>query len=127
MSKIICFLFIGKCQPQFDVNQLTKLISKVVDQHYDILSELFPYIANQLFQGGLISNKVKDNPTGNNIIEEFKQKLNYFHKQSQVEEHCKRLLHIFAGIGGSFKYAAEMLRTEWLEKAKIGMGVDLNL
>ena len=130
MYEIICFLFIGKFQPQFDIDQLKTLIFKVVDQHYDKLSGLFQFslsIANKMFQEGLINNEVLDNPTGKKIIDEFKKTLDFIDKQSQVESHCKSLLKVFDDHGGSFKQAAEMLKSKWLKTAQDGMVVDLNL
>ena len=80
-----------------------------------------------MFQEGLINNEVKDNPTGNRIIDEFKVSFIWINKKAQVESHCKSLLKVFCDNGGSFQRAAEMLKSEWLKKAHIGLGVDLNL
>ena len=134
MYKINYFLFTGKCTQQFDIDQLKKLTVEVVDQHYAKLCALVnmsikssSMIANEMFQEGLISNEVKDNPTGNRIIDEFKHRFIWINKKSDAESHCKNLLNVFADNGGNFKYAAEMLKSEWFEKAHIGLGVDLNL
>ena len=128
------FFFTGKYTQQFDIDQLKKLIVEVVDQHYADLCELLnisikssSIIANKMFQEGLINNEVKDNPTGNRIIDEFKLSFNWINKKSQVESHCKSLLNVFSDNGGSFQRASEMLKSEWLEKAHIALGVDLNL
>ena len=134
MCKINYFLFTGKCTQQFDIDQLKKLIVEVVDQHYADLCELLnisikssSIIANKMFQEHLINNEVKDNPTGNGIIDEFKASFVWISKKSQAESHCKSFLKVFCDHGGSFQHASEVLKCEWLEKAQIGMGVDLNL
>ena len=132
MCKINYFLT-GKCTPQFDVDQLKKLIVEVVDQHYADLCELLnisikssSMITNKMFQEGLINNEVKNNPTGNKIIDEFKASFVWINKKSQAESHCKSFLKIFCDHGGSFQHASEVLKSKWLEKAQIGLGVQLN-
>ena len=134
MYKINYFFFTEKCTSQYDIDQLMKLIEEVVNQNYDKLCELVnvslkssSIIAYQMFAKDLICKEVKDNPTGNRIIDEFKHRFIWFNKKSEAESHCNSLLNVFTNNGGNFKYAAEILKSEWLEKAQIGLGVDLNL
>ena len=134
MCKINYFLFTEKCTSQCDIDQLLKLIEEVVNQYYDKLCALVDVslnsslnIANKMFAKGLICNAVLDKPTGNKIIDEFRHRFIWINNKSEAESHCKSLLNVFADNGGNFKYAAEKLKSEWLEKVKIGLGVDLTL
>ena len=104
---------------EVDVKKLKEAISRVLVSYHAGLTCLpkksLPSLANQLYTKGLISNEVKDNPSVDEFIDEFKASLNFMKEVSQVKDHCKKFLKAFIAVGGSYATAANALHKDWIE------------
>ena len=102
-----------------DVKKLKQAIDKVlVSFHADLTGlskKSLRSLANQLYTSGLISNEVKDNPSVDEFISEFKSGLVFMRKTSEVKDHCKKFLKAFMAVGGSYAIAANVLHRDWIE------------
>ena len=127
----IYLIFIAGSTPEFDNDNLNKLIVDVIISHYTKLSELFDKlpkrITNQMFEAKLISSDVRKDPTDEKIMNDLIHLFDWTDKKSDVEKYCKKILKILYNNGGNYKRAAKKLKADWLEKAQNKMGVELNL
>ena len=57
-------------------------------------------LANKLYASGLITDDIKDDPTMNDIIEEFKAYLSISKDVSDVQSNCSKFLKAFITAGG---------------------------
>uniref|UniRef100_A0A1X7TIJ4 Uncharacterized protein n=1 Tax=Amphimedon queenslandica TaxID=400682 RepID=A0A1X7TIJ4_AMPQE len=96
-----------------DVKKVKKVINDVVVSHYDDLTSLpkdaVSDLANKLYAVCLINSTVRDNPSMQAFIIEFKAGLNFKKKLPKVEEHCQKFLSSFIAVRGSCADAAEAL------------------
>ena len=58
---------------------------------------------------------MKDNPSVDGFISEFKASLKFLKEVSQVKDHCKKFLKAFIAVGGSYATAANALHKDWIE------------
>ena len=58
---------------------------------------------------------MKDNPSVDEFISEFKSGLVFMRKTSEVKDHCKKFLKAFMAVGGSYAIAANVLHRDWIE------------
>ena len=58
---------------------------------------------------------MKDKPSIDEFISEFKASLRLLRKVSQVKDHCKKFLKAFMAVGGSCATAANVLHEDWIE------------
>ena len=73
------------------------MIKDVLVTHNASLTSLpkkaLPDHANQLYAVHLINNAVKESPSMEEYIDEFKASLGYKRKLPQIQEHCKNFLN----------------------------------
>ena len=104
---------------EIDVKKLKQIIDRLVVSFHADLTDLpkssLPSLANQLYTSGLISNDVKDKPSIDEFISEFKAGFRLLRKVSQVKDHCKKFLKAFMAVGGSYAIAANVLHEDWIE------------
>jgi hypothetical protein len=70
-------------------------------------------LAAQLFELGLVTAPVRDDPSYDNIIKDFLSGLSYKTTPDEVSRHCEAFLKGFREIGGPFKSASNSLRDDW--------------
>ena len=58
---------------------------------------------------------MKNKPSVNEFISEFKASLRLLKKVPQVKDHCKKFLKAFKAVSGSYATAADVLREQWIE------------
>ena len=87
------------------------------------LSEL----ASQLYTVRLVNNAVRQAPSMEECIDEFKASLSFKRKLPQVEEHCQKFLSSFIAVRGSYADAAEALGEDWIEAIRNELGLDFNI
>ena len=107
------------------------MINDVLVFHYAALTSLsmeaVSDFANNLFTYCLVNNAVKDNPSIEKCITEFKTGLSFKRKLSQVQEHCQKLLNSFFAVGGSYANIAIALGEDWIEAIGNELGFDFNI
>ena len=84
-------------------------------------------LANRLCIHRLIINAVRDNPSMEAFITEFKASLTFIRKLPKVQEHCQKFLSSFIAVGGSCANAAEALGEDWIEAIRNELGFDFNI
>ena len=114
-----------------NVMKLKQVIDKVLVSYHADLTGLpkksLPSLANQLYASGLISNEVKDNPSIDVFIDEFKASLSFMRKVSPVKNHCKKFLKAFMAVGGSYATAANALHKDWIETVNNELNVSFSI
>ena len=99
--------------------------------HYDDLTSLpkdaVSDLANKLYAVCLINSTVRDNPSMQAFITEFKASLNFKRKLPQVQEHCQKFLSSFIAVRGSCADAAIALGEDWIEAIRNELGFNFNI
>ena len=106
------------------------MIEDVLVSHYDVLTSLpkraLPGLANQLFVLRLINNAVRESPSMEEFIDEFRASLCFKWKLSGIQEHCQKFLNSFIAVRGSYADAAMVLHEDWIEAIRNELGLDFN-
>ena len=107
------------------------MINDVLVSHYADLNSLpkksLTGLVNQLYTAKLISNEVREAPSMEECIDEFKASLSFMRKVSQVQEHCQKFLSSFIAVRGSYANAAKFLGEDWIEAIRNELGLDFNI
>ena len=110
------------------MKKLKQVISRVLVSYHADLTGLtkksLPSLASQLYSTGLISTEMKDTPSIDVFIDEFKASLTFMRKVSQVKDHCKKFLKAFMAVGGSYSTAANVLYEDWIETVNNELNVN---
>ena len=103
-----------------NIDKLQKVLKEVLDKNYakltKAMSDCMPQVADEMFARGLISEPVKDNPTTNSIVREFKAGMEFKKKSAQMKEHCDSFLTSLITQRGPAEQFARMIAEEWNEK-----------
>ncbi|XP_019860658.1 PREDICTED: uncharacterized protein LOC109588987 [Amphimedon queenslandica] len=114
-----------------DVDKVKKVINDVLVSHYADLTSLskeaVPDLADRLYAHHLINNAVKDNPSINKCIDEFRASLIFKKKLPQMQEHCQKFLSSFIAVKGSYADAAIALGEDWIEAIRNELGFHFNI
>ena len=89
--------------------------------------EAIPDLTCQLHDFHLINNDVRDNPSMDKFVSEFKACLNYKRRLPEVEEHCQRFLSSFIAVRGRYAASAKVLGEDWIEAIRNELGFDFNI
>jgi hypothetical protein len=112
-----------------DVDKLKLIIDKVLVEYHGTLTELgkrsLPTLADKLYSSQLICKDVKDEPTMNDIVEEFKTIINISTNLSEIQDYLGQFLKAFESIGGSYNKIADVLYMTLLETVKKELNYDL--
>ena len=107
------------------------MIDDVLVSHYRDLNSLpkkgLSELANQLYTVRLINNAVREAPSMEDCIDEFKASLCFQRKLPQVQEHCQKFLRSFIAVRGSCANAAIALGEDWIEAIRNELGFDFNI
>ena len=107
------------------------MIDDVLVSHYADLNSLpkkgLSELANQLYTVRLINNAVKETPSMEEFITEFKASLSFKRTLPKVQEHCQKFLSSFIAVRGSYADAAEALGEDWIEVIRNELGFDFNI
>ena len=107
------------------------MINDVLVSHYADLNSLpkkgLSELANQLYTVHLINNAVREAPSMEECIDEFKASLSFMRKIPQVQEHCQKFLSSFIAVRGSYANAAKFLGEDWIEAIRNELGLDFNI
>ena len=107
------------------------MINDVLVSHYADLNSLpkksLAGLVNQLYATKLISNEVREAPSMEECIDEFKAGLSFIRKLPQVQEHCQKFLSSFIAVRGSSAKAAIALHEDWIEAIRNELGLDFNI
>jgi hypothetical protein len=68
-----------------------------------------------LYASGVIGQAVKDNPSMNDAVGEFKAYLNISTELSEVQEDCGTFLKAFIAVGGSYSKVAHRIHKSLVE------------
>lgn len=117
-----------------DVEKLKKAICRVLVSYHADLTGLpdtsLSSLADQLFTASLISAPLKNTPSIDKFIDEFKASLRFLKKVFQVKDHCMKFLKAFIAVGGSYSTAANALCDDWIETVNnefdISFSIDLD-
>ena len=114
-----------------DVKKVTKVIEDVLVSRFNDLTSLpkeaVPDLGNKLFSHRLINGAVKDNPSMDKYIAEFKAILTLRKTLPRVQELCQKFLNSFIAVGGSYAEAAISLHEDWIEAVRTEVGLDFNI
>ena len=107
------------------------MINDVLVIHDAALTSLpkkaLPDLANQLYAVRLINNAVKESPSMEEYIDEFKAGLVFLYEMADIQEHCQKFLKSFVAVSGSFAGAAKFLHKKWIEALRTELGFDINI
>ena len=92
----------------------------------DLSKEALPALASQLYAVGLITKAVKDKPSIDKFIDEFRAIIACQKKLPQIQDYCQKFLNLFIAIGGSYAAVAKVVHEEWIE-AVTELGLDFNI
>ena len=85
-----------------------------------------PDLANQLYAVRLINNAVKESPSMEEYIDEFKAGLIFLFEMADIQERCQKFLKSFVAVSGSFADAAKFLRRKWIEALGFDFKIDID-
>ena len=107
------------------------MINDVLVSHYAALNSLpkkgLSELANQLYAVRLINNAVKETPSMEECITEFKASLSFKRTLPKVQDHCQKFLNSFIAVRGSYADAAEALGEDWIEVIRNELVFDFNI
>ena len=89
--------------------------------------EAIPDLTRQLYDFHLINNDVRDNPSMEKFVLEFKACLNFKRKLPEVEDHCQKFLSSFIAVRGSYAASAKALGEDWVEAVRNELEFDFNI
>ena len=114
-----------------DIYKLRRVIRNVLVQHHASLDESsrdsLQLLANEMYAAGLISSTVRQSPSFDNIIAEYKATLSAMSSLSEIVHYCVKFLSILTKIGGSCAMASQAIREFWIRDCKAKCGVELQL
>lgn len=79
-------------------------------------------IARELSQVDIISQPVRESPTCDAIIGEFKSVLQMKSTTDELENHCMNFLKALSNVRGPVAEAAHMLADEWMKETDLQIG-----
>ena len=107
------------------------MIEDVLVTHNAALTSLpkkaLPDLANQLYAVHLINNAVKESPSMEEYIDEFKAGLIFLYEMGDIQERCQKFLKSFIAVSGSFADAAKFLHKKWIEALRTELGFDFKI
>ena len=110
---------------------MTKVIEDVLVSRFNDLTSLpkeaVTNLGNNLFSHRLINGAVKDNPSMDQYIAEFKAILTLRKMLPRVQELCQKFLNSFIAVGGSYAEAAKSLHEDWIKAVRTEVGLDFNI
>ena len=80
-----------------------------------------------MFEAGLITTDLRDNPVYNDIEVNFTLLLKYLKTKEKFEEHCQKFIEALTNLGGPLETVADTLKDEWKKKVKDGLKIEFNL
>ena len=89
--------------------------------------ETLPLLATKLYSSGLINETVKNEPSMDRCISEFKASLLFQRSVSNIQMHCIKLLKSFIAVGGSFAAAANVLKEDLIEAVNNELNCNFNI
>ena len=86
-------------------------------------------VANEMYAEELISEKVKDSPTYDSVIHEFKAGMMYKKDITQLEEYCQTFLDCLdnGSQGGPAISAAQDLAEDWKKSVRKRHSISLSI
>jgi hypothetical protein len=112
-----------------DINEFQQLVLDGLDS-WDLLclpTDCLGVLASQLYSFGLINQVVKNQPSIDGCVNEFKTSIKYLKEVPKVENHCRKFLQAFLLVGGSYSSAANALSKEWTDAANERFKYDIKL
>ena len=104
-----------------NAKQIQKLMKDILkEQHHPLqqaLKNCLPQVASEMFTKNLISESVKDEPTYDKLIGDFKAGME-FKDASELQKHWQSFIEIVSNQGGSAVGAAKYLAKELRERLK---------
>lgn len=80
-----------------------------------------------MFEAGLITIDLRDNPVYNEIEEHFNLLLEFLDSKEAFESHCKKFIHALRSLGGSMEMVADRLRDHWRDTVNRELLIEINL
>ena len=112
-------------------DKVKKVINDVLVSHHAALNSLpkksLSGLVNRLYTAKLISNEVREAPSMDECLDEFKASLSFKRKLPQIQEHCKKFLNSFIAVRGSYADAAIALHEDWVEALRTELGFDFKI
>ena len=114
-----------------EVNKFKYVIEHVLTSYDDSLNSLpkkaLPSLANHLYEVSLINSTVKEEPSMEEFVEEFKASLKFKKTLPQIQEHCQKFLNSFVAVRGSYAAAAVALSEQWVKAVRTELGYQFNI
>ena len=98
--------FVEQNNFQKNLNDVAKLVeevfseSRLLSAFTSLPTQTLQYLCCILHRSGLISTVVLENPTSEDILNEFKASLPLLESTEEIKEHCKNFLDCLKEIGG---------------------------
>ena len=112
-------------------DKVKKVINDVLVSHHAALNSLpkksLSGLVNQLYTATLISNEVREAPSMDECLDEFKASLSFMRHLSQIQDHCQKFLKSFIAVRGSYVFAAKALHEDWIKALRTELGHDFNI
>jgi hypothetical protein len=119
IEEVLQTLNVAQLIPDVDVNHLKRIIDKVLVQYHATLTGLgsrsLQGLADKLYSSLLISQTVKDNPSMNDIIEEFKSIINASTDLSEIQNYLSKFFNAFISVGGPYNKVASKVHEELIK------------
>ena len=81
-----------------------------------------------MFEAGLITVDLHDNPVYSDIEEHFSLLLEYLSTKEEFEDRCKKFVHALrSSLGGSMEVVANKLESDWKMKVNNELHLDFNI
>ena len=115
-----------------DSQRLATLVADVLWSHYTTFNKLFKsstlsLFAHYMYEAGLITADLCDNPVYDSIMEEFVTVMELNDEKEDVENDCIKFLGALKTLGGPLKVLSKKIEKEWRERASRELGITLNL
>ncbi|XP_019856253.1 PREDICTED: uncharacterized protein LOC109584819 [Amphimedon queenslandica] len=117
-----------------ETEEIIKVLYKVLESCYDNMSTLFTKdinkIAEKMFENGIITIYLRDDPTYDAIIQSFVGRLNMMKDIVDLKDHCSRFIKSIDDMeetNGNWKKLAKAVKNRWKVAINKKLDIDFNV
>ena len=112
-----------------NLKEIKRIIQDVLTEQYsaldDLLKATLKSVAKDMYSHGLISSTTKDTANFDDIMREFKSRMNFIRDSQKLLKHCQLFLQSLAKQEGPYRDAANCIAEEWTANIKEKLDIDI--
>ena len=112
--------------------EIVLILSEVLHTHCSTLNTFLEAgtlakFANKMFEVGIITTELRDNPVYNKMEKQFIEALSILSTQAELEKYCKNFLTALRTQGGPLELFATKIKGDWEKNIMTKLHASLNL